>query len=178
MDENVRSNIATLLQQSISAISKNDSFRLKQLSDSNIKSALVFQDEDTLSITVVIYALSKLIERTTKKRIIISYLQKAANALHSNNDGKYRSQIRALINAIRVEDSRLRKFLSNVIEQAQVKKGCALCDNGLSIEKAASILKVSRWDLMQYLGKTQVYEQSSELIPTEKRLALARSVFK
>jgi len=177
MNEAVRTNIIRLIQDSLSAIKKGDSFQLKELSNGNIHNASIFQDEDSLSISVTIYALSKIIERTPRKKAIVSHLQKALQALSSGNQAKYRSIIRSLLNAIKVEDYKLKRFVSNVIEQAQVKKGCAICEHGISIGRTANILGISQWELTRYLGKTRIAEQSSERIPTEQRLALARRIF-
>ncbi|MAG15527.1 hypothetical protein CMO88_00540 [Candidatus Woesearchaeota archaeon] len=178
MNETVRSNIIKLLNGSLDAIKKSDSFQLKELSNGNIHNASIFQDEDSLSISVAIYALSKVIERTQRKKAIVSHLQSALKALHSGNNAKYRAIIRSLLNAIKVEDYKLKRFVSNVIEQAQVKKGCAICEHGISIGRTANILGISQWELTRYLGKTHIAEQSSERVPTEQRLALARRIFK
>lgn len=177
MESIIRANIIKLLKSSLAAIRSDDSFKLKRLSNDNIRNAAIFQDEDSLSISVVLYAISKLIEHTSKKKAILVQFQDALKALSASKDSKYREIIKNLIKTVKIEDFRLKRFVSNVIEQAQVKKGCVLCENGLSIEQAASVLNVSRWELMQYLGKTHVNEQSKEHIPTEKRLALARRLF-
>lgn len=177
MNPGAREGIAKLLSQAISAIRKNDSFTLKGLSSNNIQSAFVFQDEDSLTVSVVMYALSKIVDRTSRKAEIVSWLERASGALASGNEERYRYFIRQLIKAIEVEDSRLKKFVFSVIEQAQVKKGCALCEHGLSIGRVAKLLGISRWELSQYLGKTHTGEQSSENVPTEKRLELARGIF-
>jgi AraC-like DNA-binding protein len=177
MESIIRANIIKLLKSALDAIKSDDSFKLKRLSNDNISNASIFQDEDSLSISVILYAISKLIEHTNKKKAVIAHFQGALHALSAGKDAKYREIIKRLIKAIKIEDFRLKRFVSNVIEQAQVKKGCVLCENGLSIEQAASVLNVSRWELMQYLGKTHVNEQSKENISTEKRLALARRLF-
>ncbi len=177
MDGTVRANIARLLKESLDAIKKGDSFLLKKLSNGNIHNASIFQDEDSLGISVVIYALSKVIERTAARQAIVSRLQKALDAVSSGKDAAYRSEISQLVRAIRLEDSRLKKFVCSVMEQAQVKKGSAIYEHGISIGRVAEILGISKWELMQYLGKTRISEHSSELIPTEKRLELARRVF-
>ena len=165
MDGKVRSNIMRLLGESVDAISKGDSFKLKELSNGNIHNASIFQDEDSLSISVVIYALSKVMEHTDSRQVIVSQLQKALEALSSGKDADYRSGIMQVIKTIRLEDSRLKKFVFSVIEQAQVKKGFAIYEHGISIGRVAEILGVSKWELMQYLGKTQAPEHSSERIP-------------
>ncbi len=177
MEQVIRSNIGKLLTQVITAIKRNDSFKLKELSNANVSSAAVFQDEDSLLISVAIYALSKIIDHSNKKKLIVANLEKASGALAASNDERYRFYIRDLMNSIKIEDSRLRKFVSNVIEQAEVKKGCSLCENGLSIGRAANLLGISRWELMGYLGNKNAAEQSSENIPTEKRLDTARRIF-
>ncbi len=177
MDGTVKSNIMRLLKDSICAIEEGDSFMLKELSNGNIHNASIFQDEDSLSISVVIYALSKVIEHTTKKREIVSRLQRALSSLSSGDEIAYSASIRQLIKDVEVEDSRLKKFVCSVIEQAQVKKGSAIHEHGISIGRVADMLGISKWALMQYLGKTNVSEQSHERIPTEKRLELARRVF-
>jgi len=178
MNEVVRSNIIRLLNDCIAAINKGDSFKLKELSNNNIHNASIFQDEDSLSIGVVIYALSKVIDHMYKKKLVVDSLRSASDALSSGNDSKYREVIRGLIKSIRIEDFRLKRFVSSVIEQAQVKKGFVLYEHGISIGRVASILGISRWELTQYLGKTHASEQSSENIPTEQRLALAKGLFK
>ncbi|MBS3133182.1 hypothetical protein J4470_03585 [Candidatus Woesearchaeota archaeon] len=177
MQETVRSNIIRLLKECITAINKGDSFRLKELSNSNIHNASIFQDEDSLSIGVVIYALSKVIERMYNKKIVVASLRSASDALSSGNDSKYRSVIGDLIKSVQTEDLRLKKFVFSAIEQAQVKKGSVLYEHGLSISRVAAILGISKWELLNYVGKTKIAEQSSELIPTEKRLILARRLF-
>src|SRR3990167_5336501 len=103
MDAIVRSNITRLLGESVDAISKGDSFKLKELSNGNIHNASIFQDEDSLSVSVVIYALSKVIERTANAEGIASRLKKAIDAISSGNDAAYRSEISQLIKAIRLE---------------------------------------------------------------------------
>jgi hypothetical protein len=177
MNDIVRKNIIRLLNDCVAAINKGDSFRLKELSNSNIHNASIFQDEDSLSIGVVIYALSKVIEHRYDKKAITANLKSASASLSSGNDENYRTVIRNLIKTIQVEDFRLKKFVSSVIEQAQVKKGSVLYEHGLSIGRVASILGISKWELLNYVGKTRIAEQSSELVPTEKRLVLARRLF-
>lgn len=177
MDEEVRSNTIRLLRGCISAISKGDSFLLKELSNGNIHSASIFQDEDSLSLGVVIYALSKMIDKSQKRKTIVGKLRKALDAVISRDYNSYTLLMRELVEIIRAEDDRLKRFVSNVIEQAEVKKGSVLYEHGISIGRVAGILGISKWELMDYIGKTHFSEQSYETVPTEKRLALARMIF-
>jgi hypothetical protein len=179
MDPVVQKNILRLLGQAKDAIRKGDTFGLKELSNGNIHNASIFQDEDSLGIAVTLYALSKIIDRgKLPKNLVIGDLQKAESFLAKSNIDAYRASLKSLVNRISREDFRMRKFVSTVIEQANIKKGCALCEHGISISRVSTLLGISKWELMQYLGKTHVSDQSSETFPTEKRLAHARSLFK
>lgn len=178
MEQAVKTSTARLLNQSIAAIRKGDAFRLKELSSTNVHSAAVFQDEDSLSISVVVYALSKIIEHAGRKGSIIAQLERALSFLKSGRDEKYRATISSLVRTIEAEDYRLKRFAATVIEQAQVKKGCALCEHGISLGRVSNLFGISRWELMRYLGKTRAAEVSSENIPTEDRLKFARGLFK
>ncbi len=82
-----------------------------------------------------------------------------------------------LVRRISKADFRLKKFVSSVIEQANIRKGFALCEHGLSIGRVANLLGISKWELMDYMGQTRISEQSFEVIPTEKRLSIARGIF-
>ncbi|MBI2663923.1 hypothetical protein HYX10_01110 [Candidatus Woesearchaeota archaeon] len=178
MDSKVRADTLKLLKEAVAAVRSNDSYRLKQLSRANVQAASIFQDADILSISVAIYALSKVIERSENKSAIAAQLKRAINSLSLEDYADFRAAIRELIRAIEIADYRLKRFASSVIEQAEIKKGCALCENGISIARASDILGISQWDLMRYFGRTKIAEQSAESVPTERRLAVARSVFR
>ena len=177
MERAVRTGIISLLKSSVAAIRRGDAFRLKELSGVNMRSAVVFQDSDSLSISVVVYALSKIIERVRRKGFVLAQLERALKFLESGKDERYREVVRNLVGSIKSEDYKLKRFVATVIEQAQVKKGCAMCEQGVSLGRVSSLFGVSRWDLMRYLGKTRVAEASSEKVSTEERLRFARRIF-
>ncbi len=71
MDEGERKNIGRLIEESVSAIRKGDTFRLKELSNGNTHNASIFQDGDSLTIAIVIYALSKVVDRSSIKKAAV-----------------------------------------------------------------------------------------------------------
>ena len=56
-------NILNILNQTKSAIGSGDSIKLKELSDKTIHTASISQDPDNIAIAVIVYSLSKIIER-------------------------------------------------------------------------------------------------------------------
>ena len=178
MEEVVRQDILEVLNQGIAAIHKGDAFRVKELSNNVIHNASIFQDEDSLDIAVLMYALSKTMERG---RLDISeiekLLEKAKSSLDSLNFDQHRLAVKLALRKIAEADSRLKLFVSNVINQAEIKKGCKICQHGVSVARTANILGISRWDLMQYLGRTTFHDDVFENVSAQDRLAYARKVF-
>ena len=128
MEEVVRQDILEVLEQGGEALKVGDAFRVKELSNNVIHNASIFQDEASLGIAVLMYALSKTMERG---RLDIGeverLLSKAKSALETFNFDEHRLAVKLALKKISEADSRLKIFVSNVIDQAQLKKGCKIC---------------------------------------------------
>ena len=183
MQEQIKRDVAAVLGKlALILKSKEDSdiVEMRQLSNEVIHNASVFQDEDSISIAILIYSLSKVIERKEKEidyGKISGIVNNAIQQLKSGNDDSFRKSIKNLFNFIRAMDSRLKLFVHEVINQAQIKKGCKLCEHGISVARASEVLGISRWELMHYLGKTTLIDQFSEPVNISQRLKFARSLF-
>lgn len=180
MEEVVRQDIFEVLRQGTSALNNGDSFRLKELSNQVIHNASIFQDEDSISIAVLMYALSKVVERGALDiENVTPLLERAKSSLESLNMDQYRLAIKLAVRKVSEADSRLKLFVNNVIEQAQLKKGGKIVMHGVSVARTANILGISRWELMQYLGRTTFSEadRMDETVSLNDRIALARKVF-
>ncbi len=178
MEEVVRQDILDVLRQGIEALRRGDAFRVKELSNNVIHNASIFQDDDSLGIAVLMYALSKTME---KGRLDVDevekLLSKAKSALDAFSFDEHRLAVKLALKKISEADSRLKIFVSNVIDRAQLKKGCKICMHGVSVARTANILGISRWELMQYLGRTTFHDEVAETVSVQDRLAFARKVF-
>ncbi|MDP3765247.1 MAG: hypothetical protein Q8R04_01930 [Nanoarchaeota archaeon] len=157
-----------------------DIFEIKTLSNHVIHNASVFQDEDSISVAILIYSLSKIIERKQRDldyNKVLSLLNSCISNLKDNEDENFRKSIRGIFNFIRTMDEKLKLYIHEVINQAQIKKGCKLCEHGISVARASEVLGISQWELMHYLGKTTLIDQFSEPVNVLKRLKIARSLF-
>ena len=102
---------------------------IKSLSNHIIRNASIFQDEDSISVAILIYSLSKIIERKERNldyEKILSMLNSAITNLKASNDVYFRKSIKDFFNFIRAIDSKLKLYINEVINQAQIKKGCKL----------------------------------------------------
>jgi len=183
MNDLIKKDLISVLTDLIQALrerKETDIAGIKLLSNHIIHNASVFQDEDSISVAILIYSLSKIIERKEKEldfNKIISMINSAISSLKSNNDDGFRKSIKDLFNFIRTVDKSLRLYINEVINQAQIKKGCKLCEHGISVARASEVLGISRWELMHYLGKTTVIDQFTDSTNISNRIKFARSLF-
>ena len=174
----VRKDILLVLKESRHILIEKNSQMLKELSNHTIHNASIFQDEDSLSIAVIIYSLSKLIERN---RLDVMKAEKeiaaAERALTEERISDYEHHIKHLFSLISKSDTKLRMYIEEVVQQAQVKKGSKLVAHGLSTAHAAELLGISEWELMSYVGNTTISDDYHETIDVRKRIGTARSLF-
>ena len=159
---------------------EGDIVQIKELSNHIIHNASIFQDEDSISVAILIYALSKIIERKQRDldyNKILSMLNSCISTLKNNQDDLFRKSIKSIFSFIRTMDEKLKMYIYEVINQAQIKKGCKLCEHGISIARASEVLGISQWELMHYIGKTTLIDQFSEPVNVAKRLKITRSLF-
>ena len=159
---------------------ESDIIQIKELSNHVIHNASIFQDEDSVSVAILIYSLSKIIERKQREmdyNKVLSMLNSCILNLKNNDDNGFRKSIKGIFDFIRTMDQKLKLYINEVINQAQIKKGCKLCEHGISIARASEVLGISQWELMHYMGKTTIIDKFSEPIDVSKRLKIARSLF-
>jgi hypothetical protein len=82
-----------------------------------------------------------------------------------------------LYSLIEKHDTRLNLYATDVLHHAQIKKGCKVCEHGVSCAKSAQLMDISQWDLMQYLGKTTHSDIAGEGFDIRSRLKFVRGLF-
>lgn len=183
MHDIIKKDIIAVLSKLVEILNvkeESDVAEIKELSNHVIHNASVFQDEDSISVAILIYSLSKIIERQQKGlnyNEVLSMLNSCILNLKNNEDEAFRKLIKNIFNFIRTIDAKLKLYIHEVINQAQIKKGCKLCEHGISVARASEVLGISQWELMHYLGKTTLIDQFSEPVNVLKRLKIARSLF-
>lgn len=183
MDEIVKKDALQILNRVIDILrvkEEKDLAELKELSNHTVHNASVFQDEISVSVAVLIYALSKIIERKENNLdygYIRKFLEKAVRHLQNNEEAQFSRIIKKVFSRISKIDSKLKLYIQEVINQAQIRKGYKLYAHGLSCAKAAEILGVSQWELMGYIGKTKLNEATPLIIDVKARIKFARGLF-
>jgi len=155
-----------------------DILDLKNLSNLTIHNASLFQDECSVSVAVLIYSLYKVISRRDNHlnyQKIVKLMDRIIYTLKNDDEKRFRILIKQAFSEVSRIDSKIGLYVSEVITEAQIKKGCKLCEHGLSIAKASEVMGISQWELMKYFGNTSMDDISG--VAVVDRLKFARGLF-
>jgi len=185
MEERVH--ILNILKKVIVALEKKDYVSIKRLSDKIVDHVTVHQDPDLLSVAVLIYALSKLIERDSYKNeknwksFYASYcgnIRKMIVSLERKDEKSFRQDVDANRKLIHNLGGKLKRYISDVITRAKMNKASKLYDKGISLEKTAKSLGISLWELSEYMGpRAQSRDNIYITMPVKDRVKIVREVF-
>lgn len=184
MNEKIKEDILSILNRLIDILrikEEKDILEIRGLSNRTIHDASIFQDEDSVAIAVLIYALAKIIQRTQEQvdyQKLSGIFAFAVDNLNGNRIDAYRQEIKNALSFISNIDAKIKIYIQEVINQAQIKKGSKIYEHGISLSRASYILGISQWELMRYIGKTRIidrFEEESHL--TKSRLDFARKLF-
>ena len=176
-----------VLKRTLIALEKKDVRQLKILSDHAIISASTFQDEYSVSIAVLIYSLSKILERgnygkmkgwSEFYKMSIVKLKSAKNFLEKNNINKFDSELREIFKGVNNLSSELKNNIKDVFEKAKINKASKLYEQGISVGRTAKLLGVSHWDLINFSGTKEEIGEKSFSKNIRRRINYARSLFR
>jgi len=186
MDPAVKRAILRVLREIQPYVKNLNAAKLKDMSSLTIANGSIYQDEDSISIAVVTYALSKIIERVHLKKPehwknfhqhILDNLNYAKNHLTKNKTMQYRNAIKNLFSTINQLDSKLALYIQEVVEKSKIKKGTSLYEHGISIARVCELLDICNWELMDYVGKTQISDSEKDITSALSRLKLTKKMF-
>lgn len=178
MNPKVQQEIKILLQKMLDALQKRDSVVLKGLSDKAIAKISVYQDENLLSVAVALYAMSKILERSGKP-ISQAMIKNIRHAMLCIPDPvKFEACMRKLLDYLQRVDDKLKMYMQDVIEQANIKKGSHIYASGISTGRVAEMLGISQWELMKYLGQVRFADEGKAKEKISKKLQIARDLFR
>jgi len=176
-----------VLKSACEALKANDSLRLKELSNQTVHSEASFQDSGSITSAVLIYTLSKIIERRHYLDIkrwdkfmkkIISSFQLAESALKERNFDiyeKYMEQARKSVTLISVN---LKPYIEEVFRKASINKASKIYEHGVSMGKTAKLLGVTEWELSEYTGQTRIPDMPQNItIDIKERARMALEFF-
>jgi len=180
--------ILEVLQKVKSALKKENYVEIKILSDNIIHNASINQDPDCISTAIIIYSLSKLIERKSYQQYknwnsfyknYILGIDNAIIALQKDDVEMFREEISSIRNLIEDISGNLKKHIQEVFRKAEINKASRIYEHGISMEKTAKILGISVWELAEYAGRTGIGDVNLGItLPIKERIKQAQEIFR
>jgi hypothetical protein len=186
LPKNECENAILVLQKAILALKNKDALSLKELSNQTIHSACTYQDSGTTTSAVLIYALSKIIEREDYKKIqkwnqyekkAIQLFELAIDALKKEKHEAYESHLLKARKALESASGSLKQYIQEVLKRASINKASKIHEHGISSEKTAKMLGLTQWEISEYLGSREKPEKLKEKLTIKKRIKIAQEFF-
>jgi hypothetical protein len=182
-----RGHVLRLLGKTKEAIRKEDVIKLKNLSNQTIHSASIHQDADSITLAVIIYSLSKILERTSyqkypdwKKFIkhITQHIDNAIYHLKQDKQDRFKKELQGISKDISKLSGDFKRHVRFVFEKARINKASRIYEHGISMEKTSKLLGITIWELAEYAGKTGIPDINLNVTkPIKQRIKLAMELF-
>lgn len=182
-----KENMLNILKKTETALNEEDASKLKELSDQTVHTATVYQDPENIAIAVIIYSLSKLIERRKYrkhkdwKQFIKHYeksIAKAITFLEQDNERELRKEIKHLRRHMYKLSKNFKKQIQDVFRKAEINKASRIYEHGISMQRTSDLLGISIWELAEYAGATAIAEQELAItMPEAERIKTTQAFF-
>jgi len=178
--------IIELLEKIKIALLNKDAVQLKELSNQTVHSSCHYQDSASITISVIIYALGKLVEREDYNKVknwdaftkkFNSILSLAIKAVNDDSQEKYEDYIKMARTSLESNAINLKKYIQEVLKKAAINKGSRIYEHGLSIEHTAKLLGITQWELSEYVGQKPLNHEQVHTIDIKKRAKIALEFF-
>jgi len=181
-------NVLAVLESAKKAVQEKDVLLLKDLSNRTIHSASIYQDTDSITVAVIIYALHKIFSRPDYPlkykdwpvflKTVESSLDKAVNDLKKDRISAFQDDLLNIRKAVTKLSGNFKTYIEEVFRTALISKASRIYEHGISMEQTASLLGITVFELAEYAGKTGISNVDFNItLDIEKRLKKAMEFF-
>ncbi len=181
-------NILRIFKEARDLIKSNKPAHLKSLSNQTIHSATIYQDPDNIMSAVLVYSLSKILQRNHYRKMagwdnfyktLLKDLDIAITSLEKNKLPEFRRALGRIRNSLNKISSNLKEYTKDVFRKAEINKAFKIYEHGISAEKTAELLGINLWDLASYIGQSSISEaHASQTLSIKERIKYAEEIFK
>lgn len=183
-----KENVLRIFEETKEAIERNDSAKIKSLSNQTINTASLTHDPDNIAVAVIVYSLSKILEREDYKklsgwnsfyRVYVNSINKIITGLKRNDEIKVRENLKLIRGAIGKLSGRLKMYIQDIFRKAKINKASKIYEHGISMEKTAKLLGVTMFDLAGYAGQSMAPEMPEvKTMGAGSRIKMAMEMFR
>jgi hypothetical protein len=182
-----KENILRILKETREAVKKHDIAILKELSNQTLHSASIYRDTDNIAVAVIVYALSKVIERKKFQNFkswnrffnrFMVCINRAITSLENDQENYFRDQLKCVRRDINSLSGSLKSQIQDVFRKAEINKASKMYEHGISMEQTARLLGISIWELAEYAGQSGVSDVNIGItMPEKQRIKIAEDIF-
>jgi len=183
-----KENVLRIFQEAKEALKNNDPSKLKDLSNQTIHTASITHDADNILVAVIVYSLSKMIERREYQNLagwkdfykkITSAIDNCIIAIKRNDEEKIKQNMELMRNVLNKVSGKLKTYIQDVFRKASINKASKIYEHGISMEKTASLLGITVFELASYAGqKAEAGTPFSYTINARTRIKTVMDFFK
>lgn len=180
--------ILRVLRKTKGALEAGDYEKVQDLSNHVIHNASIYQDELSLKTAVFIYSLGKTMgtakireeeEFPHFSRKIKRKIDRLIKSLKQEKRDEASNLLKEAISEVSELDDSFGTHLKKVIIGSKIKKASKIYEHGISLGRAAEIVGLSEFELMDYIGPTKVHDLSFfKVDKLKEKYEEAREVFK
>jgi len=182
-----RNNVLRIFEETKKAVAEGNSAKIKQLSNQTTNTASLTHDPDNIAVAVVVYSLSKIIEREDYKKLpgwnkfyntYLSSIERIIEDIKRKDDNAFRKDIETIREAIGKLSGKLKDYIQDVFRSASINKASRIYEHGISMEKTAHLLGVTMFELAEYAGKGKHADvPETKTADVRSRIKLAMEMF-
>ena len=182
-----RNNVLRIFEETKEAVSRGDAAKIKKLSNQTTNTASLTHDPDNIAVAVVVYSLSKIIEREDYRQlpgwnkfytVYVNSIDKIIEDIKRKDDDSFRRDIETIRGAIGKLSGKLKDYIQDVFRAASINKASRIYEHGISMEKTAHLLGVTMFELAEYAGKGKHADvPETKTADVKSRIKLAMEMF-
>ncbi len=158
-----------------------DSRKLRKLNDKYTDAVAIDFNQTDFLLAIVAYTLSKVVSKpryADNPKAILS-IEKLLEQLSTETDSRgILTILDQLVERLRLLDESDKRYVKDVIHKAHVKTGGTLYAKGFSLGMAAEKTGVDKQEILEYSGRSAVYDRVTDEISLEDRVKKVRRLFK
>lgn len=182
-----KDNILDILSKTKEAVKKQDIVLIKDLSNKTIHSASIYGDTDNIAVAVIVYVLSKIVERKKYQeykdwpaffQTCMNGISIAMIALRKNDIEKFRTALKEIRKRISKISGHLQAYIKEVFRKAEINKASRIYEHGISMQQTAELLGISIFELAEYAGGTGIGDVDLSITKDiRERIKIAKEIF-
>ncbi len=184
-----RDNLLRIFKETKNAVSEGNPGKVKLLSNQTTNTAALTHDPDNIAAAVIVYSLSKILERGDYKNlpgwkkfydVYINAIDNIITALEKNDDKLYRQNVETIQKSMNNVSGKLKDYVQDTLRKAKINKASKIHEHGISMERTASLLGITMYELANYIGRRDFDNQELDLskeVKIKTRVKTAMEMF-